>query len=178
MIILLNAIILASIISTILSSPFVTVYATQSNSKDLSVSSGFGGDLKSRIQDLVSDALNDTENGINSSTLLRNLSNLSSSNLITSKSIITSSVNSNSSDSSSSSLVKNQIKTVNGECTSIKVGGNGNDTLTSYGNCNDEFTGGSGADKFTCGEGNDTIKDYNSNEGDTISDQENCEKIL
>jgi Ca2+-binding RTX toxin-like protein len=78
----------------------------------------------------------------------------------------------------SSSLIKDQIKTINGVCNSIKVGGNGNDTLASSGKCNDELTGGPGADKFMCGEGNDTIKDYNSKEGDIILDKQNCEKIL
>jgi hypothetical protein len=31
---------------------------------------------------------------------------------------------------------------------------------------------------LTCGEGNDTIKDYNPKEGDIILDRQNCEKIL
>jgi hypothetical protein len=33
-----------------------------------------------------------------------------------------------------------------------------------------------GADKFTCGEGNDSIRDYGSKEGDVILDRQNCEK--
>jgi Ca2+-binding RTX toxin-like protein len=89
-----------------------------------------------------------------------------------------STVNSNGSDGSSSSILKDQAKTINGVCNSIKVGGNGNDTLASSGNCNDELAGGPGADKFQCGEGNDTIKDYNPKEGDIILDKPNCEKIL
>ena len=72
--------------------------------------------------------------------------------------------------------LKIKVTTINGVCNSIKVGGNGNDTLLSSGNCNDELTGGLGADKFTCGEGNDTIKDYNPKEGDVILDRQNCEK--
>lgn len=175
---LLHAIILTLSILSILTSSFVTVSASQSNSKDLSVSTGFGEDLKSRIQGLLSDALNDTDNITNSSTLLSNLSNLSSSNILISKNKITSIINSNDSDSnSSSSIIKDQVNTINGVCNSIKVGGNGNDTLASTGNCNDEFTGGAGADKFMCGEGNDTVKDYNSKEGDVILDKQNCEKI-
>ena len=63
-------------------------------------------------------------------------------------------------------------------CSSEKVGGNGNDTLASSGKCNDQLTGGQGADKFICGEGTDTVKDYNSKEGDVILDPQNCEKIL
>jgi Ca2+-binding RTX toxin-like protein len=89
-----------------------------------------------------------------------------------------STVNSNGSDSSSSSSIKDQVKTINGICSSIKVGGNGNDTIASSGECNDEMTGGSGADKFSCGEGNDTIKDFNPKEGDVILDKQNCETIL
>jgi Ca2+-binding RTX toxin-like protein len=55
-------------------------------------------------------------------------------------------------------------------CSSEKVGGNDDDTLASSGKCNDQLTGGQGADKFICGEGKDTIKDYNSKEGDVILD--------
>ena len=138
----------------------------------------FTKNLKSKINDLISSALNDTDNIMNTSSLLSNGSNLSSSQVVISKNKVTSSINSNDSNSSSSSKIKNQVKTVNGVCTSIKEGGNGNDTLVSSGNCNDEFTGGQGADKFQCGEGNDTIKDYNPKEGDVILDQQNCEKIL
>jgi Ca2+-binding RTX toxin-like protein len=158
----------------------VTVLANQSNSlNSSSISTGFSDNLKSKVQDLLSAALNGTDNIINSSTLLSDGSNLSSSQVIISKNKVTSTVNSNGSDSSSSSssIIKNQVKTINGVCTSTKVGGNGNDTLASSGNCNDELTGGAGADKFTCGEGNDTIKDYNPKEGDVILDRQNCEKI-
>jgi Ca2+-binding RTX toxin-like protein len=80
--------------------------------------------------------------------------------------------------SEGNSIIKDKVTTVNGICSSVKAGGNGNDTLSSAGNCNDELTGGKGADKFTCGEGNDTIKDYNSEEGDVMLDRQNCEKIL
>jgi len=177
----LNALIMMALIFSILSSPSVTVFANQSSSlNSSSISTGLGDNLKSKIQDLIADAINDTDNIINSSTLLSNDSNesSSSSNIIISKSKVTSTVNNNGSDGSSSSLVKNQIKTVNGECSSTKVGGNGDDILASSGNCNDEFTGGPGADKFTCGEGNDTIKDFNPKEGDVILDKQNCETIL
>lgn len=175
---LLHAIILMLSISSVLTSSFVTVSATQSNSIDLSVSTGFGDDVKSRMQDLFSDALNGTDNITNSSTLLSNLSNLSSSNILISKNKVTSIINSNDSgSSSSSSIIKDQVNTINGVCNSIKVGGNGNDTLASTGNCNDELTGGAGADKFMCGEGNDTVRDYSSKEGDVILDRQNCEKI-
>jgi len=83
-----------------------------------------------------------------------------------------------SSTNDSKSTIKNQVIIKNGVCSSEKVGGNGNDILSSIGKCNDELTGGPGADKFTCGEGNDTIRDYNPKEGDIILDRPNCEKIL
>ena len=84
----------------------------------------------------------------------------------------------NSNGSGSNSLIKDKVTTINGVCNSEKVAGTGNDTLLSSGNCNDELTGGPGADKFQCGEGNDIIKDFNPKEGDVILDKQNCEKIL
>jgi Ca2+-binding RTX toxin-like protein len=137
-------------------------------------SSSFEENLKSKIQNLISNALNDTDNITNSS-FISNGSNHSSSNIIVSNNKVMSTVNSNNGTSSS---INDQVKTINGECSSIKVGGNGNDTIASAGNCNDEITGGRGADKFTCGEGNDTIKDFNPNEGDVIFDKQNCETVL
>lgn len=136
----------------------------------------FTMDLKSKINNLISNAINDTDNILNSS-LLTNGSNLTSSNIVISNNKVISTVNSNDSDDSSSSIIKDQVKTINGVCTSTKVGGNSNDTLASSGNCNDEFTGGAGADKFMCGGGNDIVKDYNSKEGDILLDKQNCEKI-
>ena len=55
------------------------------------------------------------------------------------------------------------------------ISGSGNDFLSSNGDCDDEFTGGSGADEFTCGMGKDIIMDFNEEEGDTIVDTKNCE---
>jgi Ca2+-binding RTX toxin-like protein len=81
-------------------------------------------------------------------------------------------------NSSGNSLIKDKVTTINGVCNSEKIAGAGNDTLLSSGNCNDEITGGPGADKFRCGEGNDIIKDFNPKEGDVILDKQNCEKIL
>jgi hypothetical protein len=154
---------------------FVSVSAIELNIA--SDTTNFTKNLKSKINDLISGTINDTDNIINSSTLLSNGSNLTSSNIIISKNKVMSIMNSNDSNTSSSSIIKDQVKTINGVCTSTKVGGNGNDTLASSGNCDDELTGGEGADKFQCGEGNDTIKDYNPKEDDVILDQENCEKI-
>ena len=152
-----------------------SVLGVQLNSTNI-VTDGLGKELKSKISSMISNALNDTDNILNSS-MLRNQSNLTSSNLIISNNRVMSAVNNNGTDSSSSSIIKDQVKTINGVCTSTKVGGNGNDTLASSGNCNDEITGGPGADKFMCGQGNDIVTDYNSKEGDIILDKQNCEKI-
>src|ERR671918_253601 len=126
---------------------FVSVSAIELNIA--SDTTNFTKNLKSKINDLISGTINDTDNIINSSTLLSNGSNLTSSNIIISKNKVMSIMNSNDSNTSSSSSIKDQVKTINGVCTSTKVGGNGNDTLYSSGNCNDELTGGLGADNFT-----------------------------
>jgi Ca2+-binding RTX toxin-like protein len=136
----------------------------------------FTDNLKSKINNLISNALNNTSNIINSSSQ-NNESNLTSSQVLMSKNKVMSTMSSNGS-TGRDSIIKDKVTTINGVCSSVKVGGDGNDTLTSSGNCNDELTGGKGADKFTCSEGNDTIRDYNSEEGDVILDQQNCEKIL
>jgi hypothetical protein len=162
-------------ILSILTFSYRDVLAAELNFTDIS-SSNFTKNLQSSINNLISNALNDTENILNSS-LITNNSNLTSNNIMISKNKVTSIVNSNGSDSSGSSIIKDQVKTINGVCTSTKVGGDGNDTLASSGDCNDELTGGPGADKFMCGEGNDTIRDYNPKEGDTLLDQQNCENI-
>lgn len=159
----------------ILNSPHVSTYATESGSGS-AVSNDLGEDLKSKINNAITNALNHTGSVLNSS-ILANASNLTSSNVIISNNKIMSTI-SNSGSDDSSSIMKDQVRTVNGVCTSIKVGGNGNDSLVSTGNCNDELTGGPGADKFTCGQGNDTIIDYDPEEGDVITDRQNCEKIL
>jgi hypothetical protein len=161
-------------ILSILTFSYRSALAAELNFTDIS-SSNFTKNLRSSINNLISNALNETGNTLNSG-LLTNGSNLTSSNIVISNNKVTSIINSN--DSSSSSIIKDQVKTINGVCTSTKVGGNGNDTLASSGNCNDELTGGPGADKFMCGEGNDTLRDYNSKEGDIILDKQNCENIL
>ena len=154
---------------------FVIVFAIEQNWTD-SMTNDFTNNLKSKINNLISNALNNTSNIINSSSQ-NNESNLTSSQVLMSNNKVMSTMSSNGS-SGRDSIIKDKVTTINGVCSSVKVGGDGNDTLTSSGNCNDELTGGKGADKFTCSEGNDTIRDYNSEEGDVILDQQNCEKIL
>ena len=162
---------------------YENVFAIELKSTD-SLTNNFSNNLKSKIHNLISEALNGTNissntgNTVNTSSHLTNGSSLISSQVVisSSKSKIVS--NNTSSTNDSKSTIKNQVITKNGVCSSEKVGGNGNDTLSSIGKCNDELTGGPGADKFTCGEGNDTIRDYNPKEGDIILDRQNCEKIL
>ena len=161
-------------IFAILTTSIVSVSATKLNFSD-DFTSNFTNNLKSKINDLVADALNDTDNLINSSILLSNNSNLSSNQIVISNNKVISMMNTNS--TGSNSLIKDKVTTINGVCNSEKIAGNGNDTLLSSGNCNDQLTGGAGADKFACGEGDDTIKDYNPKEGDVILDQQNCEKV-
>jgi hypothetical protein len=169
-----SGIIIALSIIAILTTSFVSVSAIELNFTG-DTTNNFANNLKSKIDSLISNALNDTDSILNSS-FITNGSNLTSSNVIISNNKVASVVSSNGSDGSSS-LIKDQVKTLNGVCSSIKEGGNGNDTIASSGKCNDELTGGPGADKFMCGDGNDTVKDYNSKEGDIILDRQNCEKI-
>jgi Ca2+-binding RTX toxin-like protein len=169
-----SGIIIALSIIAILTTSFVSVSAIELNFTG-DTTNNFTKNLKSKIDNLISNALNDTDSMLNSS-FITNGSNLTSNNVIISNNKVASVVSSNGSDGSSS-IIKDQVKTINGVCSSIKVGGNGNDTLASSGKCNDELTGGPGADKFMCGDGNDTVSDYNSKEGDVILDRQNCEKI-
>jgi hypothetical protein len=160
-------------IIALLTTSFVSVSAIELNLTG-DTTTDFTKNLKSKINDLITNALNDTDNILNSSFV--NGSNLTSSHFMISNNKIASIVINNSSGQSSS-MIKDQVKTINGVCSSIKVGGNGNDTLVSSGKCNDELTGGPGADKFMCGQGNDTIKDYNPKDGDIILDRQECEKV-
>ncbi|HEX5573297.1 MAG TPA: hypothetical protein VFX26_02090 [Nitrososphaeraceae archaeon] len=154
----------------------MSIFATELNLTD-SMTNDFAQNTKSKINNLVTNALNDTSNVLNSSLLINDYNQISD-NVVVSQNTVQSFMRSNGSSSDdSSSIIKNKVTTTNGVCSSDKAGGNGNDTLYSSGNCNDMLTGGLGADKFTCGEGNDTIRDYNSKEGDVILDRQNCEEI-
>jgi hypothetical protein len=127
--------------------------------------------LNTEIDKLVKNTINDTTTNVLNSTnaALANGSNISSSQIITSN---------NQTSANGGAVILNQIENKNGECTSTTVGGPGNDTLSSKGVCNDQLSGGPGADKFICGEGTDTIRDYNPDEGDIIADTKNCENII
>jgi len=96
------------------------------------------------------------------------VSNNGSSNYSSTKSTISS--------SGSGKIVSSQ-STSNGHCMNKVISGSGNDILSSKGDCDDEFSGGSGADQFTCGMGKDIITDFNEEEGDIIVDSKNCESI-
>lgn len=142
-------------------------------SLDLSSIDELTENFTEKVEKIVSDAVNNTKSALNfTSSTVSNRSNLSSSQIVISNN------ESVSVSSGEGSLILNQIKNENGICTVTKVGGSANDTLSSQGVCNDQLTGGLGADKFTCGEGTDTIRDYSPDEGDIIIDRQSCETVL
>jgi hypothetical protein len=137
------------------------------------ITENFTENLNSQVERIVSDAINNTQSALNSSSaIFSNGSNQSSNQIIISNNQDVSA------SSGGGSLILNQIRNENGLCMATKVGGSGNDTLTSAGVCDDQLTGGLGADKFTCGQGSDTIRDYSPDEGDTIIDRQSCETVL
>jgi hypothetical protein len=157
---------------------FVSVLATDSNPIG-DITNDFTSNLNDRINELVSNALNDTGRILNSTNaMVSNASNLTSSQIVVSNNNVSSFVSNSNSSAGADSIIKNQISTVNGVCTANAVGGAGNDTLASGGVCNDQLTGGPGADKFICGEGSDTVRDFSAEEGDIIVDPQNCEKTI
>ena len=161
-------------------SVFVLLCSNAVNSQPLSMdsfSSNTNTDLKSKINNLIQSKINLTANLLNSSSILSNDSNLTSTRMIISNNKVMSMIGGNDS-SSGNSMIKDKVTVTNGVCHSEKVGGNGEDILISSGDCDDQLTGGPGADKFTCGPGNDTVRDYNPEEGDVILDKDNCENIL
>jgi hypothetical protein len=142
-------------------------------SLDLSSIDELTENFTEKVEKIVSDAVNNTKCALNStSAIVSNGSNLSSSQIIISNN------QSVSASAGEGSLILNQIKNENGVCTATKIGGSGNDTLSSQGVCNDQLTGGLGADKFVCGQGTDTLRDFSPEEGDTIIDRQNCETLL
>lgn len=125
------------------------------------------------MEKTISEALNNSKSSSNaSSAILSNGSNVSSSQVIISnnQSVLAS--------AGQDSFIMNRIEVKNGQCTATKIGGSANETLSSQGVCNDQFTGGPGADKFICGQGTDTIRDFSPDDGDTIIDRQSCETVL
>jgi hypothetical protein len=133
----------------------------------------FTENIKSEVEKTVTEAVNNTNNTLNtSSAVFSNGSNVSASQVIISnnQSVLA--------GAGQDSFILNQIEVKNGQCTATKIGGSANETLSSQGVCNDQFTGGPGADKFVCGQGADTIRDFSPDEGDTIIDRQSCETVL
>jgi hypothetical protein len=130
--------------------------------------------IKSEVAKRVTEAINNTNGTSNTSsaTVLSNGSNVSSNQVILSnnQSVLA--------GAGQDSFIMNQIEVKNGQCTATKIGGSANETLSSQGVCNDQFTGGPGADKFICGQGADTIRDFSPDDGDTIIDRHSCETVL
>ena len=178
MVAILHGIMLMLVALSITMSLFGNVLAVESNSIG-DITNDFVGNLNDRINELVSNALNDTGSILNSSnTMLTNASNLTSNQIVVSNNKVSSFASNSNNSAGADSIIKNQISTVNGVCTANAVGGAGNDTLASSGVCNDQLTGGPGADKFICGEGSDTVRDFSSEEGDVIVDPQNCETTI
>jgi len=168
--ILISVMFMVFLTSTILLSPDIQKARA---SLDLSSIDELTEDFKDRVEKIVADAVNNTKSALNSSSsVVSNGSNLSSSQIVISNN------GSVSASAGQGSLVLNQISNENGICTATKIGGSANDTLSSEGVCNDQLTGGLGGDKFTCGQGTDTIRDYSPDEGDTIVDRQSCETVL
>jgi hypothetical protein len=167
-----SVLIMIAIPGSVLFSGFKKVNASFDLGSIDEITRNFTEDLNSEIEKIVSEAVNDTSALDSSSAILSSESNLSSSQTVISNN------QSISTGFGQGSLILNQIKNENGICTSTKIGGSGNDTLSSQGVCNDQLTGGQGADKFVCGAGTDTVRDYSPEEGDSIVDRENCETVL
>src|SRR4030095_13918532 len=110
---------------------FANVLATDSNSIG-DITNDFTSNLNDRINELVSNALNDTSSILNSTNaMVSNASNLTSSQVVVSNNNVSSFVSNSNSSAGAGSIIKNQISTVNGVCTANAVGGAGNDTLAS-----------------------------------------------
>ena len=145
--------------------PIKTALAIELNSIN-DIVNNFTKNLSDEINDIASNAINSSI-GSTSNITLSNASNMTSSQIVMSNN-----------NMSTGNAISNQVISKDGVCSSNIVGGPGNDTISSTGVCNDQLTGGLGADKFVCGQGTDTVRDFNSKEGDIIIDRQNCETIL
>jgi hypothetical protein len=157
------AIIMAVIFVSTLPSRYVLASGSESESLSNAIKN-FTQNLEDEIRQYVSKA---------ESPRLPNGSNIASSQVVTSNNNSVVSFTNNT--GGNGSIITNQVTYQNGVCTSNIAGGPFNETLSSKGICNDQLTGGGGGDRFVCGEGTDTITDFNANEGDIIVDPKNCE---
>jgi hypothetical protein len=146
--------------------PTKTALAIELNSVN-DIVNNFTKNLSDEINDIVSNAINSSSIGSTRNVFLSNASNMTSSQIVISNN-----------NMSTGNIISNQVISKNGVCSSNIVGGPGNNTISSTGVCNDQLTGGLGADKFVCGQGTDTVRGFNSKEGDIIIDPQNCETIL
>jgi hypothetical protein len=129
--------------------------------------------LRSQVEKTLFEALNNSKSSLNaSSAILSNSLNVSSSQIILSNN------QSALAGAGQDSFIMDHVEVKNGQCTATKIGGSANETLSSQGVCNDQFTGGPGADKFVCGQGTDTIRDFSPDDGDAIIDRQSCETVL
>ena len=174
-VIAIGIIVILIVLSPAFVSSFLTInaWALELGELDDAIAN-FTRNLQNNISDKVSNVLNNRIEGLNinyqgavSSSILNN----NATNNISSMQTIQSSKDSD-------GILSSQSSIINGVCTNTLIGGDGNNTLSSSGDCDDQFTGGKGADTFICGGGTDVIRDYNPNEGDIIVDEENCETIL
>ena len=139
---------------------------------------GLTENLTSQIGGIVSNAINNTTNDTNSVMQSSTVVSDNQSDLTSSQIVISRGGNGSAADGNQNPSISRQVTTVNGVCTSNVAGGFSNDTLSSQGLCNDQLTGGPGADRFVCGEGTDTVRDFSQDEKDVIVDRQNCETIL
>lgn len=154
-----------------------TSLASKSESEE-SLSEAIKNFTKS-LQEEIKQYVSEAKSNSNSSLANLNSRGLPNGSNIVSSQVVNSNNNSvvafTNSTGGNGSIITSQVINKNGVCTSNIVGGPFNETLSSKGICNDQLTGGGGGDRFICGEGSDTITDFNSDEGDIIADPKNCE---
>jgi hypothetical protein len=174
-VIAIGIIVILIVLSPAFVSSFLTInaWALELGELDDAIAN-FTRNLQNNISDKVSNVLNNRIEGLNinyQGAISSNIFNSNATNNASSMQTIQSS-------NGDKGIVSSQTSVTNGVCTNTLIGGDGNNELSSSGDCDDLFTGGKGADTFTCGAGMDIIRDYNPNEGDVIVDKENCETIL
>jgi hypothetical protein len=139
--------------------------------------SGLGMAIRDLVNDILSKSFDSASDNINNSSQLAiTLSNMSDN--LSSVQALSSLNGLNSTGNVATGTLSKQITISNGVCNAVVVAGVGSSIMSSEGNCNDQLTGGLGADKFLCGDGTDIIVDFNSTQGDAIVDAQNCEKIM